>query len=325
MDALGGSLDTTLGRGAFLAGALAATAAPAFAAAPLTTIRLAGTPDPDVLAVIWGQRNGVFAKHGLNVEVQRLDNGGAVSAAVVGGSVDIGKANVFSLMTAHLKNIPLTIESLAAIYSSATPIIGFVVGKNSSLTDGKSLNGKIIASQVLGDLLAVVTGVWIDQTGGDSKSVKFVELTPGAMAPAIAAGRIDGAIMADPILEQSVRGGDCKIVGRPYDIIAKRFGSACYFCTQDYAAKNADVLSRFRRGLDESTKYALAHKSEMVPIIVGYTGMQAELVQELPLVIASGITVADIQPVIDFAAKNKLIPGAFPAADLIDPNALRKG
>lgn len=318
------STNAKLARGPFIAGAVAAAAAPAVAAnPPLTTIRLAGTPDPDVLAIIWGQRNGVFAKYGLNIELQRLENGGAVAAAVVGGSIDIGKANVFSIMTAHLRNIPFTIQSIAAVYSSATPIIGFVVGMNSPITAGKSLNGKTIASQVLGDLLAVVTSVWIDQTGGDSKTVKFVELTPSLMPAAITAGRIDGAVMADPILEQAVRGGDCKIVGRPYDIIGKRFGSACYFCTQDYAAKNADALSRFRRALEESTKYALAHKSEMVPIIVEYTGLKADLVQELPLVIASGITTADIQPVIDFAARSKLIANAFPAADLIDPAALR--
>ena len=75
-------MHATIARGSFLAGALAAATAPALSAnGPLTTIRLAGTPDPDVLAVIWGQRNGIFAKYGLTIDVQRLENGGAVSAA----------------------------------------------------------------------------------------------------------------------------------------------------------------------------------------------------------------------------------------------------
>ena len=313
-----------ISRAAFVAGAAAATTVAGRAAtAPLTTIKLAGTPDPDVLAVIWGQRNGIFAKYGLSVEVQRLENGGAVAAAVAGGSLDIGKANIFSLMAAHLRNIPFAIQSAAAIYTVESPIVGFVVGKNARISAGKGLNGKTIASQVLSDLFAKVTAVWIDQTGGDSKTVKFVELTPSAMPAAIAAGRIDGAVMVDPILEQALQGGDCRLLGRPYDIIAKHFGTAYYFSMQDYAAKNADVLARFRRGLDEATKYALAHKSEMVPIIVEYTGLSADLVRHMPLVIASGVALSDIQPVIDFAAKHNLITAAFPATDLVDPAALR--
>jgi NitT/TauT family transport system substrate-binding protein len=310
-------------RGAFLASSVAALAAPAVAAsAPLTTIRLAGTTDPDVVAVIWGAKNGIFAKRGLDVQVQRFNNGSAVSAAVVGGSIDIGKANIFSLMVAHLRGIPFVIESVAAMYSSASPTVGFVVSKESTLTAGAALNGKTIATAALGDVFSQVTAVWIDQSGGDSKTVKFIELPSSAMPAAIVAGRVDAGIMVDPLLTEAIRSENCKSIGRPYDIVAKRFGAAFYFCTADYAAKNADVLARFRAGLIEATNYALAHKREMIPIMVDYTGLERRLLDDVPLVIGSGIAVDDVQPVIDFAARNKLIKSAFPATELIDPAAL---
>ncbi len=318
------SANNALSRGLFLASGVAALAAPAAAAnGPLTTIRLAGTTDPDVVAVIWGARNGIFQKRGLDVQVQRFNNGAAVSAAVVGGSIDIGKANIFSLMTAHLRSIPFVIESVAAIYSSDSPIVGFVVAKNSPLTGGAGLNGKTIATAALGDIFSQVTSVWIDQNGGDSKTVKFIELPSSATPAAISAGRVDAGIMVDPLLAEAVRSQNCKVIGRPYDVVAKRFGTAFYFCMQDYAAKNADVLTRFRAGLDEATKYALGHKREMVPIMADYTGMEQKLLEDLPLVIGSGVVLDEIQPVINFASRNKLIRSAFPASEIIDPSALR--
>ena len=137
------------------------------------------------------------------------------------------------------------------------------------------------------------------------------------------AGRVDAGIMVDPLLAEALRSENCKTIGRPYDVVAKRFGAAFYFCTQDYAVKNADVLSRFRAGLAEATKYALAHKREMISIMVDYTGMERRLLEDVPLVIGSGIALDQVQPVIDFAARNKLIKNAFPAAELIDPSALR--
>jgi NitT/TauT family transport system substrate-binding protein len=300
-------------------------AAPALAAnGPLTTVRLAGTTDPDVVAVIWGARNGVFQRRGLDVAVQRYNNGAAVSAAVVGGSVDIGKGNLFTLMAAHLRGVPFEIESVAAIYSSDNPNMGVVVPANSPLAAGPSLNGKTIATPALGDILSQVTSAWVDQHGGDSKTIKYVELPTSATAAAITAGRVDAGIMVNPLLTQAVKNENCKVIGHPYDIVARRFGTVYYFCSQDYALKNAEVLAGFRSGLDEATKYALAHKSEMLPLIVEYTGMDRKLLEDQPLVIGSGISVDLVQPVIDFAARTKVIPSAFRAADLIDPEALGK-
>ena len=77
----------SLSRPAFLAASLAAVAAPALAA-DLTTVRIAGTPDADLVGALWGAHSGLFARAGLDVQVQRLNSGAAVSAGVIGGSVD---------------------------------------------------------------------------------------------------------------------------------------------------------------------------------------------------------------------------------------------
>ena len=317
------SIRAPLSRGAFLATTGTALAGRALAAGPpLTTLRVAGTPDPDVVALIWGQQNGIFAKLGLSVELQRLTSGSTVVAAVIGGSLDVGKSSPFGLINAYIKGVPLAIEAAAAIYSSDHPNVGFVVAQNSNLSSGRDFNGKTVAVPALGDLYTRVNAAWIDQTGGDSKTVKFIELPTSATPEAIAAGRVDGASMTEPILIEAVETYHCKIIGRPFDMIAKSFGDTWYFVTRDYAAKNADVLARFRRGLTEATRYVVAHQAEMVPLTVQYTGIAPALAAKMTHLLGIGADPAMLQPVIDFAARFKSIPAAFPAREMFDPAAL---
>ena len=40
--------------------------------------------------VLWAQHSGMFAKAGLTVDIQKFTAGSAVTAAVVGGALDVG-------------------------------------------------------------------------------------------------------------------------------------------------------------------------------------------------------------------------------------------
>jgi len=313
----------TVARGAFLGAGLAALAAPAYAAdVPLTTIRFGSTPDEQASTALWGVQSGLFGRTGLDVQVQRLNSGGAVAAAVAGGSLDVGLGSVFSLIVAHLKGIPFVLESVSATSNDALPNNGFAVAKDSSITTPAQLNGKTIATPALSDLFTLATTGWIDQNGGDAHTVSFVELPMPLQVNAITSGRVAGAFLIDPFLQQALDGGLVRVLGRPYSTIASHFGVTYYFCLRDYAAAHPDALARFRADIATGVAYARTHWNDMVPIIAGYTGMKPEVVRKMPFLTGSGIAPEMLQPVIDFAARYQLIPKGFPATEMIDPGAL---
>jgi len=309
-----------LSRPAFLAGGLAALAAPALGA-DLTPVRVAGTPDADLVGTLWGIHSGIFQRAGLDVHVDRLNSGAAVSAGVIGGSIDIGKSSIFGLISAYIKGVPLVLEAVADVYDTKAPNTGFVVAKNSPITGPRDLAGKTIASPALGDLFSTVTGAWIDASGGSAKASNFVELPIPLALNAITAGRIDGAMMVDPYFQAAKDSGNCRVLGHPFDIIAKYFGVTYYFCGKSYAQANTDALARFRRCLAEASNYALAHQREMAPVIADYTKLDPAFITKLPIGIGIGMDPAPLQAVIDFAARIKSIPASFPASDIIDPAA----
>lgn len=316
-----------LGRAAFLTAGAAFAVAPGRLRAQTTPvkIRIAGSPDQDIIGALWGAQSGIFARYGLDVDVQSANSGAVVAAAVVGGSIEIGKSSVLGLLTAHARGVPFLLEAAASIYNSKIPNTALIVAKDAALRTGRDFNGKTIAVPALGDLFTIVNSAWVDANGGDSRTVKFLELPGRAAAEAIAAGRVDGATLAEPILNDALATGKCRILGRSFDAIGATFIETAYYCTTDYASKNADAVARFRKALNEAVTYANAHRTEMIPVIARYSKVDEKTVAAMspaPLAAANTIDPRLLQPMIDAALKYKAIPKPFPAKEIVDPSAL---
>ena len=311
-------------RRTFLAAGAAVTLFPSrLRAQGLTKVRIAASADGSVIGALYGVQSGIFQKYGLDVQVTRSSSGSAISAAVIGGSLEFGKASLFGIIEGHVHGVPLVLQAGASLFDSANPTAGFLVAKDSPIRTGRDLNGKTIAVSSLGDLFAVASWAWIEQHGGDWHSVKLTELPASAAADAIAAGRVDAATLAVPTMRDAITSGKCRLLGDSCGAVAKLFVSTAYFSTTEYAAKNVDVVARFRKGLAESTTYAVAHWNEMTPLLSKYTGIDPSVIATTqPDKLQSVLDPALIQPLIDAAVKYKVIPTRFLARELIDPAAL---
>src|SRR5580698_8099012 len=68
----------------------------------------AGTLPTDGCSVIYYAKElGFFQKNGLDVDITAMPSGPAIAAAVAGGSLDIGVANVATVAQARLRGLPL--------------------------------------------------------------------------------------------------------------------------------------------------------------------------------------------------------------------------
>ena len=139
---------------------------------------------------------------------------------------------MLNLIEAHARNLPLLVEYAALIYNSDPgDTIGIVVAKDSPIRSGRDMAGKTMSVPALGDTFTIAASAWIDTTGGDSKSVKFLELKNTAAAEAIAGGRIDAAILSQPTLKNALAGR--QMPGRRRSVrrhrAALRFDGLCVF------------------------------------------------------------------------------------------------
>jgi ABC-type nitrate/sulfonate/bicarbonate transport system substrate-binding protein len=284
------------------------------AAQTLPAVRIASAPDEDIVGALWGVESGIFKRHGLDVTVTKANSGAAVGAAVAGGSIDVGKSSLFSLINAHVRGLPFVLLAPAGIYDTKAPIAGMVVAKTSSLRTAAELNGKVLSVSSLNDQNQIAMQAWIDQHGGDSKSVKIIELPSSAATDAIAAGRVDAATLGNPILSEAIESGKCRLFARSFDAIAPRFILAAYFCTADYAAKNRDTILRFKRAIAESSNYVDKHQNETVDVVARFSGISPDVIRSMTRTLAgSSLDPKLVQPLIDIAARYKIIPASFEA------------
>ena len=279
----------------------------------------------DIAQVLYAVKSGLFAKAGLNVELVGLVNGAAISAAVAGGTLQIGESSLGGLISGHARGIPFQLIAPAGVYSSDDPYAAMLVRKDTPIASARDLNGKTVASPALKDLDWLASASWMDQNGGDFKSTKAVEMPNPALLPALLEGRIDAYTVGEPWMTRALDSGKVRVVGKSFGAIAPRFLMTGWFATSDYIEHNRDVIDRFNRAMRDSTIYANAHKAEMIPLIAEYLKLDPALIART-MKGAEGeyLDPALIQPMIDASAKYGLIDRGFSANDLISPAALKR-
>jgi NitT/TauT family transport system substrate-binding protein len=287
-------------------------------------IRIAGPPLDAYKGAQYAARSGLFKRYGLNVEPTIMQSGSAAMAALSGGSIELAFTSLLPVIQAYLRGLPLQIVASSGWYISEAPQLELLVRKDSPIRTGRDLNNKIVASASLRDLNAVAALAWVDQNGGDSKTVRLVEIPTPALLAALDQGRIDAATFGSPFIEQAIASGKARVLAKSYDAISKRFQVAGYIGTVDYISKNTDAMRRFARAMHDAAVYTNAHLPDTVELVASYSGVDAST-------IAKSIRATDpeytdprnIQPLIDVAAKYGIIERAFPADEIISAAALR--
>ena len=263
---------------------------------------------------------GYYARAGLDVSIITVTSGAAGASAVASGAIDIGFSNPLSVAQGFGRGLPFEVILPAALAIRGEQTNGFViVAKNSPIRSGKDCAGKAFAIDAVGGLPYAALRDWVDSTGGDSKSVRFIELPFSEMLPAVQSGRVDISEMNtafDPLLGKP--GDPVRLLGNAYDYVGARYASTVWFSTKAWLASNADTAKRFVTAMRQSAIWANTHHTESAPILAKYTKQTvAQILASQRVTYGTEITPDLIQPVIDIAVKYGLMKTAFPASEMI--------
>ena len=126
------------------AAALAAPALPAAAQSSLVTLHVGTSAADDVTPILWAKTTGMFAKAGLDVDIQKLTSGSAVTSAVIGGTLDVGRSSLLPLISARNHGVPIQLVAPAQVSIGEDPSSGIIVMKDSPVKTGRDLNGMTV-------------------------------------------------------------------------------------------------------------------------------------------------------------------------------------
>jgi NitT/TauT family transport system substrate-binding protein len=279
------------------------------------TLRIAGIPLESSSEAAYARDVGFLAKAGLEADIQTMVNGAAIAATIVSGGIDIGYIPVDTLAAIHQKGIPLVAVAPCTEYLSGAQTGALLTGANSAVRTGKDLAGKTVAVVALNGVTHLATRAWIDQTGGDSATVRYVELPPSAMLAALDAGRVDAAYDGEPYLEIAKKTDRVLFYGN--DAIAKHYLSSVWCAALPWVKDHSDAVRRFASAMRETAEWAAKNPARAGELFASYSKTDPAVVASTPRVRFTGqLTPALVQPLIDASAKYNGFK-SFPAQDII--------
>ena len=207
-----GSSSTTTSKPA--AAASTSSAAPSSTG---TTIRVASPQDsPPINIPVWiANQEGFFKKRGLNVQVTTPNIPFSSQLAALGHQYDLVITSQPDLIRAVGSGISDVALFGAELDVPQDPAAGVVMSPKSGVTSVKQLAGHSIGAPSLTGNNWGAFECWLKKSGVNPSSVRGVQVAPPELPALMNAGRVNGGLIFNPILDNLISKGN-KFLGDPY-------------------------------------------------------------------------------------------------------------
>jgi len=225
------------------------------------------------LAADVGVKAGIFAKHGLDVQVSNFSGGGKMHQAMAAGAIDIGVG-----AGPELALIAKGSPELAICNTFPPPtFIAIMVPANGAKTIA-DLKGKRIAVSSAGGLTYWLALELARTQGWGHDGIKIVTIGNGAQN--IIAAFKTNAVDADIGPSAVAANMEAKGTGRLLESVSKyegNIGAGMIFATKKLIAAHPDTIRRFLAAWFDTVKFMRSHKDETVKIESAVTGFAPEV------------------------------------------------
>lgn len=293
--------------------ASAALSAPARGA---TALRLATLPIDGTALAYYAKDLNYFQEAGLDVSIESITNGAAITAAVLANSLDIGWSNTISLAAAYKRGLPVVIIGAGGIATTGNLATQLMVRKDSPIRTATDLTGKVIGCTGLANVGQFAPDLWIDKNGGKSSTVKFVEVPLPEIPAALQQNRIDAGWLAEPFV--TLAEPFARTLATCFDDVAPRWMLGGWFTTRAWASAHKDAVDAFRAVMTKTANWANANQAQSALILAKYANLDPNLLKKMHrITYGTRPEAAEIQPVIELSVRYGAIASSFPAQELI--------
>ena len=230
------------------------------------------------VAMEYGIQEGIFEKHGLDVELQTGQGGAAMLPAVSTGQMQFAVGNPLSVLTAADKGMDMRIVTgYSNSKAEGDDINGVVVRKDANIKSWKDLEGKTTAVNAVktqGDLTIMASA---EKAGADPAKLNFSELGFQDMPAQLERGNMDAIWMPEPVLSMALANEDNELLGYPNQEAIPGMPTMVTFTSGKYAEENAEVITKFKEAMGETLSQAQENDKDARALLPDFVKMDAEL------------------------------------------------
>ena len=246
-------------------------------------LNIALFPSLDYAAFYVGLGEGIFEKHGLNVDVEHVFTGTGLFSAITSGQKHLATNSLTSGSVGITNNLPIQAISVAAFQ----PIVGnteVLVLADSDIQTFGDLAGRPVATINLQGLFHLGLMNAVAAEGGDPKTIEALPMSPADEPTALAAGRVDGIVLQDPFLTQAkAEFPEFRSLGNPFSSFDFQLPVGVFWSSKETAEANPELMRRFREALIESTEFANTNPDRLLEVIPEYTDLTTDQIGQITL------------------------------------------
>ncbi|MFC5500887.1 ABC transporter substrate-binding protein [Lysinimonas soli] len=284
----------------------------------VTDIAVSSSPSSGNASLYLPIQDGSYKAAGLNVTPQVLQNGAQAVPLLLNGQLQFAASDPLSALAAISQGTPISIVAAGAIVptdASKDPN-GAIVAADSTITSLKGLNGKTVAVNGLNGFAAVSMKAAIDAAGGDSSSIKWVEIPIPQMQTSVANHTVDAAVTTEPFITAAEAAGS-GVKPLPGGGIATATGGLpqlVYLASDDYIAQHKDTVSAFVSAVNAAAKKLTGDPSLIRTVAKTSTTVSADVLDKMTLPAFGPLTLKAMTKLQSLAVKYHVLSG--PVADL---------
>lgn len=227
---------------------------------------------------------GYFAAENVAITAQVIRGGAAAIPALTSGSIDVLFSNATSVVEAIARGIDLRLVIEGTIMANKPPDSGALVKRRGDpIHTGKDLEGKVIATNALRDVIWMVVTAWISATGGDPQKVGIIEVPIPSMVDAVKQKRVDAALIIDPVLTVALDDPALELLDWPLSKVYAGGPTSMWVTTPDVAQRRTTDLRAFLRAYRRGALWVNANlgKDAYYDLVVAFSGLNADLVRRM--------------------------------------------
>lgn len=262
-------------------------------------------------------KEGIFEKHGLDVELMFVEGGSVLTQALVGGSVDIAQNGYIPVLTAAVSGADVVVIGGIA---NTLPMMLVV---DASIKSADDLRGKAIAISRYGSSTDVAARFALEALELTTSDVNILQLGgEGTRLAAYMSGQVNGIMVQLPGAQDLLDEGANLLV----DVgqIATDYPNTAYATTRSFLKDNPDTVKRFYMAMAEALHQYRANPEKAMQITAEF--MQTEQRPNLQKAVeyyANSVYQMDLRPSVGgMKVVLEELGATVPAALTADPEAL---
>jgi NitT/TauT family transport system substrate-binding protein len=200
--------------------------------------------------VVVAQEQGCFEDEGLSVTISEVA-GPAAIAALQNGESQFASLGASVVITAASQGVPLMMVSGRTV-TPETPEedeTTFMVMPDSGIEGPEDLAGTTVATQTLGSVNTLMARAAVDNLGGDSGSIQFVDIPFPEMMSALRSGSVVGAVVSEPFVTAMQDEGAVSLFSVGAEAFDESTPIGVIATTQAHGQDNPDHIEGFQAAM----------------------------------------------------------------------------